>query len=96
MTVKSDKYKCILQSKTTEKAAPNNTFSPFSKNAPSFVPYRGIFGRALLFNHFLLKPAFTSLSLLSFVPSLNSKKTQTVKNHTRRRLSNKAVIFFFG
>jgi hypothetical protein len=73
---------------------------PFQKmplqGTNAFVPCRGTFGRALLFNFFLLKPAFTSLSLLSFVPFLNSKKTQTVKNHSRRRLSNKASNLKLG
>jgi hypothetical protein len=59
MTIKSKKYKCMLQSKTTEKAAPNDTSSPFSKNAPArdkcICPLQGHFWKGAAFQLFFTK-----------------------------------------
>jgi hypothetical protein len=75
-----------------------------SKNAPvrdkCIYPLQGHFLKrarryylALLFQWFLTEVCiYTYLTLQSFVPSLNNNKIQTVKNHVRRRLSNKAHI----
>jgi hypothetical protein len=71
MIVKSEKYKCMLQSKTTEKAASNDTSSPFSKNAPArdkcicpcICPLQGHFWKGAAFQPFFTK---TDIYLFEF------------------------------